>query len=304
MMCVKLRLFVILLTFVTGMTVASEAQTSDKPRPLLRYGNRTPRPTNFNDAALQLGTLMPEMQRVPGGHVNEVFVGSIRFGGTKVKVIIKPDDGLHTEHREDCEHHRMRASIPMFRDNRSADAAYHLNSVVQLVDTPEHIIRDDSPIDGDGTRRGGAGVQIFSSDSEDPSDTTIKELVLSEELLGELEAIAVFDCLIGNTDRHNSNWRFRTKPEPHQRHIVAIDHSLAFPVSQESGWGNYWMIESYLDSRRHGAISSETLAKLDALIGKRAEMDEILSLNLEQVAIDLLWRRVERMRREKKVFVP
>jgi hypothetical protein len=39
-------------------------------------------------------------------------------------------------------------------------------------------------------------------------------------------------------------------------------------------------------------------------VPERKEIDRILSFNLEQSAIDLMWDRVERLSKTKKLFIP
>jgi hypothetical protein len=125
-----------------------------------------------------------------------------------------------------------------------------------------------------------------------------------ERLLRELEEIAIFDCIIGNTDRHPRNWRFRKDPSIGQRSIVTIDHTLAFPISGNHDEGNYMLIKSYLDTDAQGRISEVNLRKLDMLVSKRDSVDQIMRLNLEESAIQLMWMRVNWMRSEKRVFIP
>jgi|GEM_PF-3430079 len=274
---------------------------------LLRYGNKTPRPTSYHDAVLQIGTFKSEINKLGTDNVNYVCTGIMQFGGVEVKVVIKPD--------QDLKNKTIRSDISRSKDNRSSDAAYQLSRFIDLVDTPAHIIRDDAPIPGSEadlnridafstSARGSAGVQVFSADSVEPDSVIVAQIESSAQLLIELEEIAVFDCLIGNTDRHGRNWRFRKKPTEGSRHIVAIDHSLAFPTRDRRSFGNYSLIQMHLRSAANGRISERNLQKLQSLLHQRANIDHILQLNLERTECDLTWRRLEQMLRQKKVFLP
>lgn len=309
--------FSLLLVSVPWINARTEEQISPAPREisptaithasasqlLLRYGNKTPTfdPKNFNELALQRGFIKSKIKRIRGNNVNRVFRGAIVYHKRTIPVLIKPDTGLTKK--------QLRSSIPIGSDNRRADAAFHLSKFIDLVDTPEHVIRDDAPINQKNLHsRGGAGIQIFSLDSHAPTKNLIAQVQSPSSInrLGdELEEIAVFDTLIGNTDRHLRNWLFRHAPKHGQRHIVAIDHTLAFPVvNKEDNRCNYLMIDSYIRSSGDGTISHRNLQKLEALSQKKVEVNQVLGLNLEPEAINLLWDRVDRMLKEKKVFYP
>ncbi len=214
------------------------------------------------------------------------------LGSLAVPVFIKHDYYLYVlQHR---------AGIPFHSDNRNADAAFHVNRVVQLVNTPEHVIRDDVPHCGNKDGVSAAGVQRFATGSSSVSADVIEALTASEAMLDELEAVAVFDSLIGNTDRHDRNWRVMPRESNGQR-LVALDHSLAFPV-EDFVTGNYLMIDRYLASPRGGSLSQETLLKLQRLRDQRSELNPVLLLNLNPRAVEKFWGRLDRLIEEGAVF--
>ena len=290
----------VILSVTSGCASSASVSSSDhtdqvgRTSPLLRYGDLTPRPRNINDEALQLGNISQKLTMLGDGTA-KTWRSSIEFEGRNFDIVIKPDETLTSE--------KLRKDIPVRRDNQRADAAYHLSRFVNLVDTPEHVIRDDAPLDSGGSRRGGAGVQIFIADAHGASPEDIVAVESTGALLGELEDIAVFDVIIGNLDRHDNNWLFRDNPRPGQRHIVAIDHSHAFPVSDVGG-GTYNMIVRYLKSAHKGRISQRNLQKLHSLVSMREQIDAVLGLNLEDVAIEMIWSRVALLRQNELVFIP
>lgn len=273
----------------------------------VRYGESAPRPTTYEEAALELGNFKSEIKRLGSGNINYVCKGTLVFGGTELAVVIKPDSRLKDTGHE---------GIYPLAGNRNADAAYQVSRFISLVETPAHVIRDDAPVPSKNEEtilteeyktesRGGAGIQIFIEGLARNTDEIKKQIQSSPELLLELEEIAVFDCLIGNRDRNIGNWAFRKKTGKDERHIVAIDHSVAFPERSHTDQEyQAEILNLYLESERKGKISESTILKLKELLRKRGALDKILRLNLGHMEIDMFWWRLEKMLRDKRVFLP
>ncbi len=274
-----------------GAGCAGQAPAPAAPQAaLLRYGDRTPSPRNPAETVLQRGQFTGEVHAL--NDLGRLCRGELSHAGRVISVFIKSAYHLHEV--------QLREGIPFHADNRNADAAYHVNRFLDLVNTPPHVLRDDVP-GCDGRGISAAGVQLFAEGSRSVDDSHVERLVSDPALLDELEAMAVFDTIIGNTDRHDSNWRWVTAPAAGERRLLALDHALAFPVERNVR-GNYLMIERYLASTREGQLSTATLAKLRAFRSNRLQVDTVLRLNVNPRAIEHLWERVDRLLENRTVF--
>lgn len=104
---------------------------------------------------------------------------------------------------------------------------------------------------------------------------------------------AVFDAVIGNTDRHGGNWRSDGKGN-----IYPIDHGLAFPSSKNYAGGNAnWMSKfggQPLSPTSKGALlhiqknAAKIRADIEPLVGKKAT--------------DLMFERVDHMLKSGQVM--
>ena len=277
----------------------------------LLHGANTPYPGTTIEEVLYFGTFTGETTGNLGG-ANKAFQGRMSYRGITLSVFVKPDCGLKPD--------GPWPGVPVRSDNRRADAAFHLNSFINLVDTPEDVISTDVPTVADIANcpsevHGIGGVQAYIQDTVHPSDfksndpnynpqNDPKIKIRLSEYRFELEDIALFDSIINNLDRHDGNWLFRKAPNLQrcERHIVAIDQGSTFPTERDVVGGARKMQELYLVvTNNEGPISNGNLNKLNMLVARHREVDQVLSLNLEQVAIDLMWERVEEMRMTRRI---
>ncbi len=111
---------------------------------------------------------------------------------------------------------------------------------------------------------------------------------------GEWQDIALFDSIIDNKDRHGGNLMVRRQPGPGERHIIAIDHGLAFPDpnSKDNTHTSYC---NRIAQDRIGAkaLTTQEMAALSQLVAHRADVTKELAPLLPPGAIDDLWARVD-----------
>lgn len=256
------------------------------------------------DSILQFGILDVNTKENQKKGVSLTFRGSIYYKNIDtIDVIIKPNIGLSET--------TVRESIPYFRDNYSAQAAYELNKFINLVDMPEHVIRHDLTFVYEDEERKNiiAGVQVYQTKvSHLGSIKELRKLLINESSLDELEEIAVFDCLIGNKDRHLNNFFIRNKPVKGERSFVAIDHTLAFPMRNgkilKGNDGSSILISEYINSYRKGFVSDKNLNKIRKLSNNWNTIKEILILNLEYSAVDAIKERAFQILATRVVFDP
>ncbi|MBI3928439.1 MAG: hypothetical protein HY319_23055 [Armatimonadetes bacterium] len=96
--------------------------------------------------------------------------------------------------------------------------------------------------------------------------------------------LALFDHVIGNLDRHDSNWLLDYDGRP-----VPIDHGLAFPLeNSDQGFHNFCFDRSF-------PLDRDELAMLGDFLARRREIQEDLAPYLDARAIAAMFQRVERM---------
>lgn len=257
----------------------------------LTYGHLTPEPLSAHEEVIQKGRFVGQIERLGGG-INETFKGKVRFRNSTVHVVIKPTTLLSNDGLKD--------GILPYSDNKNADAAYHVNRFLDIVNTPPHVIRDDAPIDLDRSTTGPAGVQLFWRSLEPPKPDILDEIIDTESGRREIEGMAVFDIVIGNKDRHLGNYGILRNDNGLS--LVAIDHSTAFPNIVEDD-GMYQMIHLH-ELATGESISAHIIEKLKSFRSKRRAVDRVLRLNIDCAAIELMWWRVDRLIEEGKVFYP
>lgn len=275
-----------LLAVVSGCAAAPQERSA-----LLRYGDRTPVPQGEFESILYRGEFVGDM--TPLDKLGRLCRGTLAYRGREMAVFVKHAYFLHEL--------QQREGIPFHSDNRNADAAYQVNRALGLVDTPEHVLRDDVPTCGGPGQLSSAGVQRFLTESRATTKAAVSQLMSRSDLLDEIEEMAVFDVVIGNTDRHDLNWRFREEPAASERKLIAIDHSLAFPVHAYAR-GNYVMVDRYLASSRRGNLTDPIREKLEGFLRQRGALDPLLRLNLNPKALELMWSRVDRLLEDGRVF--
>ena len=155
-----------------------------------------------------------EKVKVLGGGVSE---SSVVYLEGKTKAVFKPQEG---------EHPKIRAQIPdgtAYRREAAASAVGEIGGMTDMV--PATVIRK---IEG---RKG--SVQLFV-----PGAKVAKHFLGGPENnkawdgRDDLARAAVFDHLIGNTDRHPGNWLIRGNDK-----MALIDNGLSFPT-MKGGFGN------------------------------------------------------------------
>jgi hypothetical protein len=101
----------------------------------------------------------------------------------------------------------------------------------------------------------------------------------------EYGMVAVFDNVVGNTDRHEGNLLLTR-----DGHKVPIDHGLTFPLSNgPQGYQNFILDEEV-------KLDRTSRAALAALRENRAQLNrDLKSLGIDPEAIKSLWARVQQM---------
>ena len=113
--------------------------------------------------------------------------------------------------------------------------------------------------------------------------------------------MALFDAVIGNTDRHGGNYLTSLRGD-----LVAIDHGLAFPegLVQKGISGNYNAMERLANNVSGGsALTAAERAQLEALVARKSQTtSELLDVGLPQSAVDDLYARVGFMLDEDRML--
>ena len=104
--------------------------------------------------------------------------------------------------------------------------------------------------------------------------------------------MALFDAIVGNTDRHGQNYFTRRNAKGEKR-IIAIDHGLCFPIPDSSG---------YIDCGTSDFSRDETLPAwcirwLNKILGMEGTIRLALRAYLEPEAIEQMFIRVNWMLR-------
>lgn len=101
--------------------------------------------------------------------------------------------------------------------------------------------------------------------------------------------MALFDAIVGNTDRHGHNY-FIKYNQKGERRIIAIDHGLCFPIPQAG----------YIDCGSSDFLRQEALPQwcvrwLNKVLSMESQVRRTLAPHLEPEAIDGLFDRVHWM---------
>jgi hypothetical protein len=106
--------------------------------------------------------------------------------------------------------------------------------------------------------------------------------------------LALFDAIIGNTDRHSANYFCQVAAKGFK--IVAIDHGLAFPIPDASG-----MVDlGSSDFLRTEALPQWCVKALQRVLADEAKLRRALTPYLEPIAIDGIFIRVNWMIRKNR----
>ncbi len=108
--------------------------------------------------------------------------------------------------------------------------------------------------------------------------------VLADPTHPVYQQLAVFDCIIGNLDRHSGNLLFAKDT------ALAIDHGMAFPLAHgEQGEMNF------IFDAQVALTSDQKVAIAELLKDKEAVRAEALELTVAPEAVELMFERMETM---------
>src|SRR5262245_15227835 len=150
----------------------------------------------------------------------------------------------------------FRDNLPKRHDNEHEMAAQIINNAMgKPVLFPVGYIRPDA---------GGKGqtwVQdLFPGKNLEASGKHVRDFPLETR-----NGLGLFDAVIGNLNHHGMNLMVQGDQ------LVAIDHGLAFPTSNEKQWGNKKGIDA-----RSLALTNVDIGRLGNLLNRRAEVDAAL----------------------------
>ena len=209
-------------------------------------------------------------------NVNKVYKGVI--GG--VKVIIKPV----AEHS----HEQFRDGIRVGADTEHELAAQIINDAMgRPVDMPIVAQRDFGDIEGPNGKLGHALVGEFK-----PGQNISQSANRWQSNDEDAANIGLLDSIIGNGDRHGNNALVENDD-----HIIAIDHGLAFPVSNSPFEGRFGAIQA-----RAKNLTDAEAERMQGLVKNRAELEVKLKPYLNDEEMDALWERIETIAESKRLY--
>lgn len=273
---------------------------------------KPPAPVNSDDEweeVIQNGHVTD--QAFLGGGINTTFTAKIAGR----KVVVKPMAGLHSIGQ-------LRTGVPLGGDDAREYGAFLVNKALgNLVNMPRVTVRDfDWPASPDPKNKRAVVVEWVEAT---PSKAlgTLGSTNYSDP---ELRALALFDSIIGNTDRHAMN--YMTGPGGK---LVAIDHGLAFPQPVQAdhfltGWdrerGNYGSLDTVwpIGTRTIESFGGRSVLRSEENLGyltpgerallvefkrKRRELViELADAGLEAKAIHDMFDRVDFMLAEDRIL--
>lgn len=211
-----------------------------------------------------------------GGSVNSVYRTTIE-GDPPIDVFVKPESatrdavkaleqGVPVERIDEL----IRDNLIPGRDLERERAAY-LISKRMGVPAPTTVIRD---IPGKGRSLVSRGVSGQEA-----------RIAYTEPNPEDVHRVALFDSVIGNTDRHAGNYLIDDAGR-----ISPIDHGLAFPDAPGYAWGNYNMIEraAWTDQ---GNLTADDRTMLEGLL-KPEVAAELRGAGMGDEAVGLFEQRV------------
>ena len=215
-----------------------------------------------------------------GGGVNAVYKADM--GSTEA--MLKPEDELAG---------KMRDGIPGGSDIGREMAAQAINQALGgLVDMPVSVVRTDIP--------DFPGQKVLVQEWRD--GTTIAN---SDQRWGDLNpdqihSMALFDGIIGNTDRHGGNAMV-----DNSGNLIAIDHGLSFPNPKGVEWGdgNFRAGET-AQSLGVDTLTSSDKTMLQGLLDQQATLSTTLrSDGVRGGALSAMWDRVNYMLKSGEIVV-
>lgn len=160
-------------------------------------------------------TLAPieRYSEVPGGHINSVYRVEVAGHGVGY---LKPESGEDADARP--------GEIPEDGQWRRELAAFSLDSALGLGVVPTTVERHEQIPGAEN-----ASLQMEAPGAARPYDAYAER---------DREAMAVFDYVAGNTDRHDLNYRTTADGRP-----AAIDNGLCFPQSDSDGLRSQFVVD-------------------------------------------------------------
>lgn len=207
--------------------------------PLPKPGTTKPRPSAYE--VMGRGTIQSKEKL--GGGVNTTEIVEVEWQGKRVKAVYKPVGGEAKDLRNNI------STYTCPQGKREA-MAYEVDKKLGINMVPETVFVDDIT--------GGASMQRFVPNAIEGFDVASPEALRNNLKMKQ----TIFDCVVGNTDRHAGNWMVGRK----SRKIHLIDNGLTFPeTSDMNKFGTHNLrlqFEAYdLDENMLSGAKKKSIAK-------------------------------------------
>jgi len=137
-------------------------------------------------------------------------------------------------------------------------------------------------------------IQYFIEDAECGKTVNQKDVENAKN-------IALFDCIIGNEDRHSGNYLWDSKKKRH----VAIDNGAAFPEAIKPHWPRSVFLGKYTSKYTDGFGSSSLEDKhrkiIDDMIKNWNKYEEIMKPFISKKALRGVYQRVARIQETNRI---
>jgi hypothetical protein len=208
------------------------------------------------------------------GGINTTRIVELKHSdGTKSKAIFKSTKG---EHKGDLRGDNIKSGQQWKRER----LAYVVDQIVGLDLVPPVVVR---AVDGDL----GVCMDFVEGEVWCATDFRLKnEILESPEGIREFQKLAMFDFIIGNTDRHSGNWMV-----DEQHKLRAIDHGLSFPEQNNLGVDGFRSDPTrHMEEREHLKLPQELLNLLTPE-KKEAIKKEIVHYGIGGYGVELFEQR-------------
>lgn len=296
----------------TCVLVPSDLEEYDAAPEELRIGA-----PSAHEAFYDLNGELPEQAAIRADADSGLTLHSDLGGGMSASYVYRSSSGQKYAVKPKSGWPRgMRHDIPDGNDGAREAVAFVINREMgDIVDLPPTIFHGDvdgqpailmSFVDSEGNVKNGFlagalrqdGVTRWGFDSSDFSDE-------------EIHRLALFDAVIANEDRHYGNALWTTNSDG-SKHLIAIDHGLAFPSGDmldndpyASTWGENMGAVVADVTRTGGSLTASDDQRLLGLLFRRTKVTEALSRQgLEDDAIEEMFKRVEWMLAEGRIPSP
>ena len=228
------------------------------------------------------------MKSLPGNHISEAWKADIVSPSGRVQtVVIKPIDAT-TYHPGEGKNARPTALSPAAtgapREVAAGIVGKHMDKYGGTsIDAPRGIIRDTFDDHDRNKPQGKAYVGEWVGKIDGGGSA----------YLHAHQELAVFDAVIGNTDRHGGNWKTDSAGR-----IWPIDHGLAFPDLKGYTGGNM----QWLSVHGGSPLSAQSRRSLEGLRDHRAELRHDLEPLIGSKAMKLTEQRIDFMLAHDKVM--